>query len=91
MGKVEGGMKCVKYLLFIFNFIFWVSRDTVFLFIFGEICLSLCLNEAVCCVDAAVNVRLSSLQQMHVASPCGHTKPLNYFSLLFVFVTLLLE
>ncbi|KAI5095573.1 hypothetical protein C0J45_14003, partial [Silurus meridionalis] len=25
MGKVEGGMKCVKYLLFIFNFIFWVS------------------------------------------------------------------
>uniref|UniRef100_A0A8C6KZ94 Tetraspanin n=1 Tax=Nothobranchius furzeri TaxID=105023 RepID=A0A8C6KZ94_NOTFU len=25
MGKVEGGMKCVKYLLFVFNFIFWVS------------------------------------------------------------------
>ncbi|CAM9220825.1 unnamed protein product [Lampetra planeri] len=24
MGKVEGGMKCVKYLLFVFNFIFWV-------------------------------------------------------------------
>lgn len=27
MGKVEGGMKCVKYLLFVFNFIFWVSAD----------------------------------------------------------------
>lgn len=26
MSKVEGGMKCVKYLLFVFNFIFWVSR-----------------------------------------------------------------
>ncbi|XP_067089207.1 tetraspanin-2a [Osmerus mordax] len=25
MSKVQGGMKCVKYLLFIFNFIFWVS------------------------------------------------------------------
>ncbi|KAF0034601.1 tetraspanin-2a [Scophthalmus maximus] len=25
MGKVEGGMKCVKYLLFVFNFIFWLS------------------------------------------------------------------
>lgn len=25
MGKVQGGTKCVKYLLFIFNFIFWVS------------------------------------------------------------------
>ncbi|KAM9409309.1 tetraspanin-2a [Pholidichthys leucotaenia] len=25
MGKVQGGMKCVKYLLFVFNFIFWVS------------------------------------------------------------------
>uniref|UniRef100_A0A8C6NM19 Tetraspanin n=1 Tax=Nothobranchius furzeri TaxID=105023 RepID=A0A8C6NM19_NOTFU len=24
-GLVEGGMKCVKYLLFVFNFIFWVS------------------------------------------------------------------
>uniref|UniRef100_H3C517 Uncharacterized protein n=2 Tax=Clupeocephala TaxID=186625 RepID=H3C517_TETNG len=29
MGKVEGGMKCVKYLLFIFNFIFWVSARFV--------------------------------------------------------------
>uniref|UniRef100_A0A3Q4GLR7 Tetraspanin 2a n=1 Tax=Neolamprologus brichardi TaxID=32507 RepID=A0A3Q4GLR7_NEOBR len=25
MGKVQGGMKCVKYLLFAFNIIFWVS------------------------------------------------------------------
>ncbi len=25
MSKVQGGMKCVKYLLFVFNFIFWVS------------------------------------------------------------------
>ncbi|XP_030634487.1 tetraspanin-2a [Chanos chanos] len=24
MSKVQGGMKCVKYLLFIFNFIFWL-------------------------------------------------------------------
>lgn len=29
MGKVEGGMKCVKYLLFVFNFIFWVSNAVV--------------------------------------------------------------
>lgn len=29
MGKVEGGMKCVKYLLFVFNFIFWVSNALV--------------------------------------------------------------
>uniref|UniRef100_A0A3B4VHJ3 Tetraspanin 2a n=1 Tax=Seriola dumerili TaxID=41447 RepID=A0A3B4VHJ3_SERDU len=25
MSKVQGGMKCLKYLLFIFNFIFWLS------------------------------------------------------------------
>ncbi|XP_075996962.1 CD81 protein-like [Genypterus blacodes] len=25
MGKVHGAMKCVKYLLFVFNFIFWLS------------------------------------------------------------------
>ncbi|XP_047438078.1 tetraspanin-2a [Mugil cephalus] len=25
MGKVQGGMKCVKYLLFVFNFIFWLA------------------------------------------------------------------
>lgn len=25
MSKVQGGMKCVKYLLFFFNFIFWLS------------------------------------------------------------------
>lgn len=25
MSKVQGGMKCVKYLLFVFNSIFWVS------------------------------------------------------------------
>lgn len=25
MGRVHGGMRCVKFLLFIFNFIFWVS------------------------------------------------------------------
>ncbi|XP_068614529.1 tetraspanin-2-like [Brachionichthys hirsutus] len=25
MGKVQGAMKCVKYLLFAFNFIFWLS------------------------------------------------------------------
>lgn len=30
MGKVEGGMKCVKYLLFVFNFIFWVSVYRMF-------------------------------------------------------------
>lgn len=29
MGKVKGGMKCVKYLLFIFNFIFWVVGSVV--------------------------------------------------------------
>lgn len=29
MGKVEGGMKCVKYLLFIFNFIFWLIGSLV--------------------------------------------------------------
>ncbi|XP_073679200.1 CD9 antigen [Garra rufa] len=29
MGKVEGGMKCVKYLLFLFNFIFWVMGSLV--------------------------------------------------------------
>uniref|UniRef100_A0A8B9H5A5 Tetraspanin 2b n=1 Tax=Astyanax mexicanus TaxID=7994 RepID=A0A8B9H5A5_ASTMX len=29
MGKVEGGMKCVKYLLFIFNFIFWMMGSLV--------------------------------------------------------------
>ncbi|XP_077054056.1 tetraspanin-2a [Siphateles boraxobius] len=29
MSKVQGGMKCVKYLLFIFNFIFWLSGSVV--------------------------------------------------------------
>ncbi|XP_033825221.1 tetraspanin-2-like [Periophthalmus magnuspinnatus] len=29
MGKVEGGMKCVKYLLFVFNFIFWIMGSFV--------------------------------------------------------------
>ncbi|XP_066527325.1 tetraspanin-2 [Hoplias malabaricus] len=29
MGRVEGGMKCVKYLLFIFNFIFWLMGSLV--------------------------------------------------------------
>ncbi|XP_059383263.1 CD9 antigen-like [Carassius carassius] len=29
MGKVEGGMKCVKYLLFVFNFIFWLIGSLV--------------------------------------------------------------
>ncbi|MBN3295688.1 CD9 protein, partial [Amia calva] len=29
MGKVKGGMKCVKYLLFIFNFIFWLVGSLV--------------------------------------------------------------
>ncbi|RXN28261.1 CD9 antigen-like protein [Labeo rohita] len=29
MGKVEGGMKCVKYLLFLFNFIFWLMGSLV--------------------------------------------------------------
>ncbi|XP_005161955.1 CD9 antigen [Danio rerio] len=29
MGKVEGGMKCVKFLLFIFNFIFWLMGSLV--------------------------------------------------------------
>ncbi|KAM3877616.1 tetraspanin-2a [Diretmus argenteus] len=29
MGKVQGGMKCVKYLLFVFNFIFWLSGSLV--------------------------------------------------------------
>lgn len=29
MGKVEGGMKCVKYLLFVFNFIFWLMGSFV--------------------------------------------------------------
>lgn len=29
MGKVEGGMKCVKYLLFVFNFLFWLMGSFV--------------------------------------------------------------
>uniref|UniRef100_A0A8C2ZJQ1 Tetraspanin n=1 Tax=Cyclopterus lumpus TaxID=8103 RepID=A0A8C2ZJQ1_CYCLU len=29
MSKVEGGMKCVKYLLFVFNFIFWLMGSFV--------------------------------------------------------------
>lgn len=29
MGKVEGGMKCVKYLLFVFNFVFWLMGSLV--------------------------------------------------------------
>lgn len=29
MSKVQGGMKCVKYLLFVFNFIFWLSGSVV--------------------------------------------------------------
>ncbi|KAJ8360458.1 hypothetical protein SKAU_G00169830 [Synaphobranchus kaupii] len=29
MSKVQGGMKCVKYLLFIFNFIFWLVGSLV--------------------------------------------------------------
>ncbi|KAJ8258024.1 hypothetical protein GJAV_G00192310 [Gymnothorax javanicus] len=29
MGKVQGGMKCVKYLLFVFNFIFWLVGSLV--------------------------------------------------------------
>lgn len=37
MGKVEGGMKCVKYLLFAFNFIFWVSNAVV-LYIHAIMC-----------------------------------------------------
>ncbi|XP_067316436.1 tetraspanin-2a [Pseudorasbora parva] len=29
MSNVQGGMKCVKYLLFVFNFIFWLSGSLV--------------------------------------------------------------
>ncbi|XP_060775446.1 CD9 antigen-like [Neoarius graeffei] len=29
MSKVQGGTKCVKYLLFLFNFIFWLSGSLV--------------------------------------------------------------
>ncbi|XP_024282311.1 tetraspanin-2a [Oncorhynchus tshawytscha] len=29
MSKVQGGMKCVKYLLFVFNFIFWLCGSLV--------------------------------------------------------------
>ncbi|KAI7807337.1 tetraspanin-2a [Triplophysa rosa] len=29
MSKLQGGMKCVKYLLFVFNFIFWLSGSLV--------------------------------------------------------------
>uniref|UniRef100_A0A8C4CL62 Tetraspanin n=1 Tax=Denticeps clupeoides TaxID=299321 RepID=A0A8C4CL62_9TELE len=29
MGRVQGGMICVKYLLFVFNFIFWLSGSLV--------------------------------------------------------------
>ncbi|XP_039605278.1 tetraspanin-2a [Polypterus senegalus] len=29
MGKVKGGMKCVKYLLFFFNFMFWLVGSLV--------------------------------------------------------------
>uniref|UniRef100_A0A8B9J7N7 Tetraspanin 2b n=1 Tax=Astyanax mexicanus TaxID=7994 RepID=A0A8B9J7N7_ASTMX len=39
MGKVEGGMKCVKYLLFIFNFIFWY----VYVYVFFVLCVCVCV------------------------------------------------
>ncbi|XP_076870301.1 tetraspanin-2a [Brachyhypopomus gauderio] len=29
MSKVQGGMKCIKYLLFVFNFMFWLSGSLV--------------------------------------------------------------
>ncbi|CAB1353353.1 unnamed protein product [Coregonus sp. 'balchen'] len=29
MSKVQGGMKCVKYILFVFNFIFWLCGSLV--------------------------------------------------------------
>ncbi|XP_066480892.1 tetraspanin-2 [Tiliqua scincoides] len=32
MGRVQGGMRCVKFLLFIFNFIFWLAGSGVVAF-----------------------------------------------------------
>uniref|UniRef100_A0A8D0B8Y1 Tetraspanin-2 n=1 Tax=Salvator merianae TaxID=96440 RepID=A0A8D0B8Y1_SALMN len=32
MGRVQGGMRCVKFLLFIFNFIFWLAGSAVVAF-----------------------------------------------------------
>lgn len=47
MSKVQGGMKCVKYLLFVFNFIFWVSEalcmeTTLLLFLNIALCVFVC-------------------------------------------------
>lgn len=32
MGRVQGGMRCIKFLLFIFNFIFWLAGSAVVAF-----------------------------------------------------------
>ncbi|XP_077191121.1 tetraspanin-2 [Paroedura picta] len=49
MGRVQGGMRCVKFLLFIFNFIFWLAGSAVVAFglwlRFGEVVRDLTTEE----------------------------------------------
>nr|XP_056700991.1 tetraspanin-2 [Euleptes europaea] len=49
MGRVQGGMRCVKFLLFLFNFIFWLAGSAVVAFglwlRFGEVVRDLSTEE----------------------------------------------
>ncbi|XP_062999888.1 tetraspanin-2 [Elgaria multicarinata webbii] len=49
MGRVQGGMRCVKFLLFIFNFIFWLAGSAVVAFglwlRFGNVLRDLATDE----------------------------------------------
>ncbi|XP_020636186.1 tetraspanin-2 [Pogona vitticeps] len=49
MGRLQGGMRCVKFLLFIFNFIFWLAGSAVVAFglwlRFGNIIRDLATDE----------------------------------------------
>ncbi|XP_013909553.1 PREDICTED: tetraspanin-2 [Thamnophis sirtalis] len=50
MGRVQGGMRCVKFLLFLFNFIFWLAGSAVIAFglwlRFGNVIRDLATDEA---------------------------------------------
>ncbi|CAI5777888.1 tetraspanintetraspanin-2 [Podarcis lilfordi] len=50
MGRVQGGMRCVKFLLFIFNFIFWLAGSAVVAFglwlRFGNVLRDLATDKA---------------------------------------------
>ncbi|XP_070601795.1 tetraspanin-2 isoform X2 [Erythrolamprus reginae] len=50
MGRVQGGMRCVKFLLFLFNFIFWFAGTAVIAFglwlRFGNVIRDLATDEA---------------------------------------------